>query len=339
MVHPHQASARDVRHHPVEDAPAPRVGIVSPVDEVPDAAPGLRTPPRVRLVDGPGERVCGAPSVRVVVSQEADEIAHHRVADAVGPGVASGIDQLVDPARLEAVKDMDVRVRFDEGGFRALRIESDSALGAREGPCTARDRLARIAGIAPPRQLGPRLVEGDGGVAARGSPTAQGKCRDPGPVGDEFRSHQAGERLGAISRHRHIEQHAPVAGQQVPFPCRPHHGVPAPHEKAVAGVAQGPRSVRRRRVVEELELALVAAVAVSEQEPSLARPRRFQDAHIGSVLDETVGIARHLVEIHHVRVCTILGIDGEVRAADKTLVGTGVFEGMTVRERLTFGDP
>ena len=339
MVHPHQAPARDVRQHPVEDAPAARVGVVSPVDEVPDAASGLRTSPRVRLVDGPGEGVCGAAPVRVVVSQEAHEIAHHRVADSVGPGIACGIDQLVDPPGPEAVEDMDVRIRFDEGGLRSLRIEPDSALGAREGPCVARDRFARIAGIAPPRQSRSRRVERDGGVAARGSPAAQGEGRDPGPVGDELRSHQAGERPGAAARHRHVEQHAPVARQQVAFPCRPHHGVPAPHEKAVAGVAQSPRSVRRRRVVEELELALVAAVAVSEEEPAPARPHRFQDAHIGRVLDEAVAIARRLVEIHDLRVRAGLRIDGEVRTPDEAFVGTGVLERMAVRERLALGDP
>ena len=195
-----------------------------------------------------------------------------------------------------------------------------------------------IAGIAPARQLRTRRIERDGRVAARGSPTAQGEGRDPGSVGDELRSHQAGERRGAVVRHRHIEQHAPVARQQVPFPCRPHHGVPAPHEKAVAGVAQGPRSVRRRRVVEELELSLVAAVAVSEEEPAHARSHRLQDAHIGRVLDGTAGIARHLVEIHDLRVHGGLGIDGEVRTPDEALVGTGVPERMAARERLAFGD-
>ena len=107
----------------------------------------------------PGERVCRAVPVRVVVSQEAHEIAHHRVSDPVGPGIACGVDQLVDPPRLEAVEDMDVCIRFDEGGLRTLRIEPDPALGAREGPSVARDRVARIAGIAPPRQFRPRRVE------------------------------------------------------------------------------------------------------------------------------------------------------------------------------------
>ena len=286
MVHPHQAPAGDMRHHAVEDAPILRVGVVSPVDEVPDAAPGLRTPPRVHLVDGPGEGVRDAAPVGLFVSKEAHEIAHHRVADPVGPGIARGVDQLVDPARLEAVEDVDVGIRLDERDLGPLRIEPHSALRACERPAIARDGFAGVAGIAPARQAGSApCLEGDGGVASRGRPPAQGIRRDPGSVGDELRSHETGEGLGAVARHRHVEQHAPVARQQVPLPCRPHHRVPAAHEKPVAGVAPGARIVRRRRIVEELELALVPAVAVSEEEPAVARPRRLEDADVGRVLD------------------------------------------------------
>ena len=328
-----------MRHHAVEHAPAPRVGVVSPVDEVPDAASGLRTPPRNCLVDGPGEGVREAACVRIVVSKETHEIAHHRVADAVGPGVAGGVDQLVDPTGLEAVEDVDVRIRIDERGLGPLRIEPDSALGACERPAVVRDRFAGIPGIAASRQSRLRVVERDGGVASRGCPAAQGEGRDPGPVGDELGSHKAGEGRGTVVRHRHVEQHAPVARQQVSFPCRPRHRVAAPHEEAVAGVAQGPRIVRRRRIVEELELTLVAAVAVSEEEAAVARSHRLEDADIGGVLDEAARIARRLVEIHDVRVCACIRIDGEVRAPDEPFVGTGVLEGMAMRERLAPGDP
>ena len=339
MVHPHQAPARDVRHHAVEHAPAPHVGVVSPVDEVPDATPGLRTPPRIRLVDGPREGVRDAAPVGLVVSKEAHEIAHHGVAESVGPGVARGVDELVDPAGLEAAEDVDVGIRFDERGFGPLRIEPDAALDAREGPPIACDRLAGVVGIAPPRQSRSCGVERDGGVASRGHPPAQRIRRDSGPIGDELGPHETGEGLGAVARHRHVEEHAPAARQQVPLPCRPHDRVPAAHEKSVAGVAQGSRIVRCRRIVEELELSLVPAVAVSEEEPAVARTLRLEHADIGRVLHEAAGIARHLVEIDDVRVGACIGVDGEVRPPDESFVGTGALEGMALREWLALRDP
>ena len=145
--------------------------------------------------------------------------------------------------------------------------------------------------------------------------------------------------LDAGARHRDGEQHPPVAGQQVPFPCRPHHRIPAPHEEAVAGVAHGARGVRSRRIVEELELALVAAVAVSEEDPAIPRPHWLEHADVGLVLDQIAGIARRVFEIHDVRVRAVVGVDGEVGASDEALVGAGVPEGMALRERLAPGNP
>ena len=80
-------------------------------------------------------------------------------------------------------------------------------------------------------------------------------------------------------------------------------------------------------------------VAVSEEESAVARTHRLEHADIGRVLDEAAGIARRLVQIHDVRVCACIRIDGEVRAPDEPFVGTGVLEGMAMRERLAPGDP
>ena len=111
------------------------------------------------------------------------------------------------------------------------------------------------------------------------------------------------------------------------------------HEEAVAGVAQGPGIIRRRRVIEELKLALVAAVPVSEEEPVVARSYRPEDADVGGMLDETAVIARHLVEVHDVRVRGVFGVGGEADTPGQAFVRSAVFEGMAVRERLAFGDP
>ena len=81
------------------------------------------------------------------------------MADPVGPGVARGVDQLVDPAGLEAVEDVDVGIRLDERGLGPLRVEPDSALRACERPVIARDGFARVASIASPRQARSRRVE------------------------------------------------------------------------------------------------------------------------------------------------------------------------------------
>ena len=246
--------------------------------------------------------------------------------DSVGPRIARGVDQFVDPPRLEAVKYVDMRIRRDDRGLRSLRIEPDAPFGTSECPAIVRDGLAWIAGIAPPRQPCPGRVEGNGGVASGGHPPAQGVCRDSCAIGDELGPHEAGEGLGAATRDRNVEQHASIAGKQVSLPGGPHHRVPPPHEESVAGVAQGSRIVGRRRIVEELELALVAAVSVSEEETAVARPDRSEHADIGRVLDEAIRAAWCLVEIHDVRVRRRLGVDREPRAPDQVFVGTGVPE-------------
>ena len=47
VVHPLPTSAGDVRHDAVEHPPAGRVGVVAAIDEVPQAAPGLRAAPGI----------------------------------------------------------------------------------------------------------------------------------------------------------------------------------------------------------------------------------------------------------------------------------------------------
>src|SRR3546814_3185825 len=51
VVHPHLAGAGDVRQHAVEHPAAVGVGVEALVDEVADAAPGLRTAPGIGLLD------------------------------------------------------------------------------------------------------------------------------------------------------------------------------------------------------------------------------------------------------------------------------------------------
>src|SRR3546814_19025450 len=75
--------------------------------------------------------------------------------------------------------------------------------------------------------------------------------------------------------------------------------IAAPHQVAVAGVLQRDRVVGADGVVEELQHPLVAAVAVVEEHPAVAAAevQRLQQAEIGGVRDQPVGIARRLVEV------------------------------------------
>ena len=81
------------------------------------------------------------------------------------------------------------------------------------------------------------------------------------------------------------------------------------------------------------------AVAVSKEEPAVARTHRLEHADVSRVLDEATGIAPHLVEIDDVRVRRCVRVDGEVCPTDEPFVGTGALEGMSVREGLALGDP
>ena len=192
--------------------------------------------------------------------------------------IAAGINQLVDPARLEAARDVDVRVRRDQRLLDALIVEADPAFDAREAPALGRHRDPRVVGIAPPRQARLARVERYGRMAARRGMAAQRKGRDPGAVGDVLDPDQSGDRRDD----RQVEHHPPVPGQQVALPGEPYDGVAAAHQKAVSGMRQGPRVVRGRRVVEELQHPLVAAVAVVEKDPPVAAPGidRLQDREI-----------------------------------------------------------
>src|SRR5437899_12752753 len=87
--------------------------------------------------------------------------------------VAAGIDQLVDPARLEPAWDVDMRVGRDHRLLGTLVVEPDAAFDPGKGPAVGWHRYALVIGIAPPRQ--PRLarVERDRRMAARRSVAAQ----------------------------------------------------------------------------------------------------------------------------------------------------------------------
>src|SRR6185437_10725033 len=117
-----------------EDAPRLAIGVEAAIDEVADAAPGLRAAPGIGLVDAAAgaapraaERVRPAGGVALLVFEEAREIAHDEVAEAEDERILAGIDELVDPAGLEAGGEMDVAVRGDDRALAALAVEPAAA--------------------------------------------------------------------------------------------------------------------------------------------------------------------------------------------------------------------
>src|SRR6516225_7158526 len=70
--------------------------------------------------------------------------------------VAAGIDQFVDPARLEPVRNVDVAVGRHDRLDGALVVEAGTAFDPGKTPAFRGYRFPLVVGIAPPRQ--PRLA-------------------------------------------------------------------------------------------------------------------------------------------------------------------------------------
>src|SRR5687768_4409433 len=104
------------------------------------------------------------------------------------------------------------------------------------------------------------------------------------------------------------------------------------------GERQGRVAVRR--VVEELQRALVAAVDELDEE-SLVAARRVggaEDHEIGGEADETVFVARRVLDVDDALLRLRHGIDREMDAARKTLVGAAAIEDVAVGEGDALGD-
>ncbi len=249
--------------------------------------------------------------------------------------VAAGINQLVDPTGLEAAGDVDMRVRRDQRLLGALVVEANPAFDAREAPALGRHRDPLIVGIAAPRQARFARVERYRRMTARRGMAAQRKRRDPGAVGDVLDPDRSGDR-----RDWQIEHHPPVPRQQVALPGKPDDGVAAAHQKAVPGVRQAAGIVRGRRVVEELQNSLVAAVAVIEKNPPVAAPRvdRLQYREITGKPDKPVGIRRRLLDIGDALLRGRSRIHREARSPDEPLVCPDRAELLSLRKREPLGN-
>src|SRR5690242_961054 len=95
-----------------------------------------------------------------------------------------------------------------------------------------------------------------------GDPAAERKTGNFRGVGNVFYPNTPSDRLAIVARHRHVEHHTSITGQHVAFPRQPRDCVASPHEEAIPRVLQDDRRVAVRRVIVELQSALMTAVAV-----------------------------------------------------------------------------
>ena len=87
---------------------------------------------------------------------------------------------------------------------------------------------------------------------------------------DVFHPAFASDRRAVIGANGQVQDQAAIAGQQIPFPRNEGDRIAAPHEEAVAGMGEAARVVGMHRVVEELQSAFVAAIAVIHKQTAIA---------------------------------------------------------------------
>src|SRR6516225_9032556 len=186
MVEPHPPGPCDVRQDAVEHFAPGSVGIEPAIDKITQAPPGLRPTPGIPPFDRsapPAERVHATGGIFLAVAQKPDEIPHGDMAQPQHQRFAAGIDQLVDPARLEPAGDMDMAVGRNHRLDSALIVEAGTAFDPRKAPAFGRHRYSLVIGIAPPRQTRLTRVERYRGVAAHRSAAAQRERRNAEAVG------------------------------------------------------------------------------------------------------------------------------------------------------------
>ena len=311
------AGAGDMGEQAVEHAAALGVGVEAVVDIVANGAPGLRAAPAIGFFNRSQQGVSG-----FRVAQKRDEIAHRGMAEAEHQRGGAGVDQFVDPAGGEAAVDVEMRARGHQSGVGALHVQTDAAFEAGEAPIRARHDLARRMGVLPACQR--RLLSRHHFVAARRCPAGQRQnCHPLAP--DIFDAHDALHGAPALHRHRQVEQHPPIARQQVALPGAPDHRIAAAQEKAVAGMRGGLRIVAGARVVEIDQCPLVAAVAPVEENSAIAARGidRAEDCDVAGEGDQAIGPAQCEIDVGDRALTGRRGIDGVVRAGADHFIGPG----------------
>ena len=105
LVQPFAAGPGNMRHQPVEDPPAGTVGVEALPYEIADRPAGLRAAVSESPVD-PAEGVADT----FLVAEPAHQVAHRHMPEAHNQRIAALIDELVDPSRPEAFRQVDMAV-------------------------------------------------------------------------------------------------------------------------------------------------------------------------------------------------------------------------------------
>ena len=225
-----------------------------------------------------------AGAVRLAGLQEAHEVAHRDVAEAQHQRVACPRRPARRSSPARSLSGYECARPTGTIAYSAPWLSSPLPPSTRANiQASGGTGMRASPGVAPPRQARLARVERHRRMAARGGAARQRHGRDAVLVGDVFDAHLARDRLAVVGRHRHVEQEAMVAGQQIGLPSGPGERIAAPHHEAVAGMRGRARIVGAHRVVEELQAADVAAIAPVEEQPAVALRRidGLQDRDIG----------------------------------------------------------
>ena len=316
--------ARDVDVHPVED-PVPRlVPVESGMKEGPKEPAALRDALRDHVVDAAGGRRVGAPPCpRREVAHREEPRPDHRA-----PG--RGIDEVVDPSRLEASGERDA----PRPGKRRIPVHPG------ERPPVARDANGGVEQVLAHEERGLRLVgiEGrDRRVVADRADVVVGEGEEVGRrVGLDAKLHPC-VRLAVRRRNAGgAEAQAHRRMRDVPLPSAPRDAPPALEQEAVADGDLIGRHEVERRLVERAHRKPVAPVRHFEEQGAVGPPgvHRHEERRIAGEAHHRVRVPLGAVEVDDARVGGMVGVHRVVRDGVDPLVRPDGSEREAVRERL-----
>ena len=318
--------AGDVRHHAVEHLAVAFVAVESVVEIRAEKPSALRDAESDRTPNRTGRN---GPRVGRLVLQHRDRVADRRRSQAHERRVFSRVDDLVDLVRLELRVEIHLRP-----------IPGEAPLIARNDPALSLDRIADRQHVVGRR----RIEDGVRRVIAIGERMIGFTFRD-----DEVAAHDAAywlavlrhpsTRLGRTlrlskGRDRWIDAHEACPLRRVELPSNPQQRETLLHQKTVAHVGQRRWIEAARRVVEESEHPLAAAVRHFVEQRAVATLDSFwlDEEEVGRELDLAGRIARRVVDVRDDAVRRQRGIDGEEDLAGELLVRTGRAERLSSDE-------
>ena len=319
--------ARDVDVHPVEHALPRLVPVEAGVEEGPQEPAALRDPFRDHVVDPAGGGRVGAPP------RPRREVAHREEPRPDHRALGRGVEEVVDPARLEAAGERDAA----RAGRRRIPLRLLPRPGER--PAVPRDAYrGGEQGLAHP-QLGRRVLgveRRDRRVVADRADVVVGEGERVGrPVGLDAELHPS-VRLPFPGRHgggAQPEAHRGV--RNVPLPSAPR-DAPSPLEQEAVprGDLVGRHEVERRHV-ERAHREPVAPVRRLEEQRAVGAPgvHRHEEGRVAVEAHPAVVVPFGPVEVDDGRVGGVAGVHRVVRDGVDPLVGAPVAEGPAAGER------